>query len=155
MSEANQSLAELAAGQAEKLAETTATLTRLCQASAWPTLSTEDIDDLVLQSRRADKFGRSPNDSWWIPTYHVAFGAMRGWQLKAGYVATAYDTADGQVKFDRSQALKGCQEMVKMYSKRCAGSMPIIAPQRSPISPIPAFPVGPAFMPTEFEQGNQ
>jgi hypothetical protein len=65
-----------------------------------------------------------------------------------------YDYGDGQVKFDRSQALAGCEKMIKIYARRLASSVVTYAPQRTPITPIPAFPVGPTIMPTEFEQGN-
>ncbi len=129
-------------------------LSLLCKATVWPTLSGDDLNYILTQATRADLYGRAPSDPNWVPTYNVPFGAMRGWELKAGYVATAYDTGDGQVKFNRSQALKGCEQMVKMFQRRCTATITTIAPQRSPITPIPAFPVGPAFQPTEYEQGN-
>lgn len=138
----------------EAAADVLTQITRLTQATAWPPLSSDDLNGLVLEARRQDKFGRPPFDPNWWPTYHIAFGVYRGWQIKMGYCATMYDTGDGQVKFDRSQAIKGCKAMVDQYAKRLTSSVVTYAPQRSPITPIPAFPIGPIIMPTEPEQGN-
>jgi hypothetical protein len=131
-----------------------AQIARLSCASKYPQLTDDDLDNLLLCSKRIDKFGRSILDPNWMPTYNVNYSVALGWDLKAGYAAGDFDYKDAQMQFDRSQVMVNCEKMAAKYRKKLAGSIPMIAPQRSPIAPIQTYPVGPTIMPTEFEQGN-
>jgi hypothetical protein len=129
-------------------------ITQLTCAAQYPLLTSDDLASLVCKAQRVDGYGYPPGDPNWTPTFNIPYAVVAGWELKASKAAGDFDYSDGQMKFNRSQVTKACQDQADRYKKKLAGSAHTIAPMRSPITPIPSYPVGPVLLPTEYGQGN-
>jgi hypothetical protein len=56
----------------------------------------------------------------WSPTWDLNAAAAKGWQIKAGKVASRFDfTTDGQ-SFQRAQMLDHCRSMERSYRRKIA-----------------------------------
>lgn len=102
-------------------------LESMVAASSSPTLTTAEVDQLMLIAARPDGDGLLPDAGGWSGTYDLNAAAAEGWRWKAAKVAGDFTFAtDGQT-FNRSDMVKACQAMALTYSKRVAGSIPLVA----------------------------
>ena len=91
-------------------------LRRMVQADATPTLDLYDIDDLLDQAKRRDRFGLYPSEDGWEPTWNLHAAAAEGWRWKAGKAASGYGfTADGAT-LNRQHVHEHCLRMIEHHS---------------------------------------
>lgn len=99
-------------------AEARARIELLTKSSSYPTLSSDEIDALVAQAKRADSSGRAPSADDWEETWAIAAAVAIGWELKAAQVVADFDFESAGQKFSRSQIHKMCLEQAKHWRKR-------------------------------------
>lgn len=125
-------------------AEARARLESMLAWSSDPALTVAEVDDLLLQSRRADVYGVPPTYAGWVPTYSFASAAAAGWRLKAAKVAAEFSfTSDGQTH-NRNEVFEMCLKMADRYARGGVGSIPLVpkGPPLVPVTPYEDFIVG-------------
>lgn len=96
-------------------------------ASVVPTLTTDEVDDLLDQARRADSSGLAPSDDDWEPTWAFGSAAAAGWRLKAGKVTGEFSFASDGQTHNRNEVHEMCLAMADRYSRSAVGSIPLLA----------------------------
>lgn len=101
-------------------------ITIMTAAESDPVLSIDELDELVLMARRADRYGREISDADWIETYDLNAAAAEGWRWKAGKAASdvTFNT-DGQ-GFSMSHLIAHCERMSRHYAGRTLTSIPVM-----------------------------
>jgi hypothetical protein len=94
------------------------TLTLMLGGDQEPTLGTDVIDDLVTDATIRDSFGRWTTDADYVPTYDLNRAAEKGWRMKAGRVAAAYNFVIEGRQVDRGEMIKNFLTMATEYGKR-------------------------------------
>ena len=88
-----------------------------------PTLSVEEVDELVVLARRADSDGLAPDDDDWVPTFDLDAAAAEGWSWKANKVVPRFDvTLDGD-SLRRAQIYAHCRRQASHYANRVVGNL--------------------------------
>lgn len=86
-----------------------------------PTLTQDDIDDLVDVAARADADGLYRDDAEWTPTWDLNAAAAEGWLRKAGRAATKFNFAEDGQRFDRAQIYQHCMSQHTLYANKGMG----------------------------------
>lgn len=84
----------------------------------WPTAVGGTVSDAGASWERYAQ-------SFWVPSWDLAAGAVHGWRLKSGKAASGYQFSDGGSSFSREQILEHCLKMVQVYSGSSSGSVRI------------------------------
>lgn len=103
-------------------AEARARLEAMVAKTSEPTLSDEEVDELVTLARRPDQYGTDVNVTGWVETWDLNAAAAEGWRRKAGKVAGEFDFSIGAGSYSRSQAYAMCLDQAKTYAKKIIGS---------------------------------
>lgn len=90
-----------------------------------PSLSGEEFELLVIFAQIRDANGVRPSDTGWVPTYNLARAAARGWQWKAGRIASVYNVSGDGQSLTRAQWFDHCLAMVKLYSSSSLGTIQV------------------------------
>lgn len=85
----------------------------------WPTASGATVVDGGVTWTEQ---GAAP----WVPSWNLPHAVAKGWELKAGSMAGAYDLSTGAQKLSRSQVHKQCLEMAKAWQKRSFETVKLI-----------------------------
>ena len=92
---------------------------KLKQLTAWdiePTLTEDELDELLAVAAVKDADGLTPEEAEWTPTYDLNTAAARGWLIKAGRAAATVDTPEaGMVT---SKVFDNCRAMARIYSNK-------------------------------------
>ena len=70
---------------------------KLKQLTAWdiePTLTEDELDELLAVAAVKDADGLTTEEADWTPTYDLNTAAARGWLIKAGRAAATVDTPE-------------------------------------------------------------
>lgn len=103
--------------------EARARLESMLQPASEPTLTSDEVDELLELARRADEVDAAPGDAAWDPTWDLNAGAAEGWRRKAGKAAGRFDVSvDGDV-LHRAQAFANCLKMAERYANRVYASV--------------------------------
>lgn len=97
-------------------------LDKLKQMTAWdtePSLSEDELDELLSAAALEDAAGLAPLNEEWTPTYDLNAAAVAGWLIKAGRAAATVDEpTTGTVT---SKIFDNCRAMARIYAgKRAA-----------------------------------
>lgn len=93
-----------------------ARLERMTQASRFPTLTADEVDELVELARRPDLDGNLPDAPGWAGAFDLNASAAEGWRWKAAKVAGDESvTADGATF--GADTYKGCLAMAAQYDR--------------------------------------
>lgn len=96
-----------------------------CPPNGHPALTEDQVTEALTEAVTADDAGVEPTEDGWVPTYSVIGvwrAVVRGWEMKLGATAGAFDfVTDGQ-SFRRGQISDHCEAMVKNYRRRLAQS---------------------------------
>lgn len=92
------------------------------QAENEPRLLTEQIDELVLRSKRPDSSNRPPTDADWEPTWNINAAVALGWELKASALATDFDIRSADQDLKRSQMYEMCLRQSDRWKRRVTES---------------------------------
>jgi hypothetical protein len=113
-------------------------LESMVAASVAPTLTVDEVDDLLDQARRADVYGIPPTFAGWTPTWAFSSAAAAGWRLKAAKVSGEFSfTSDGQTH-NRNEVFEMCLKMADRYARGAVGSVPLV-PKGYPYVPVDPF----------------
>jgi len=100
---------------------------KLKQLTAWdiePTLTEDELDDLLAIAAVKDADGLTPEEAEWTPTYDLNTAAARGWLIKAGRAAATVDEPEaGMVT---SKVFDNCRSMARIYASKRTASVLII-----------------------------
>ena len=99
-----------------------ARLERMIAPDMEPTLSTEDVDDLMEIAKRPDADGNLPSSGDWAPTWNLDAAACAAWEVKAGRAAAGFRFSEDGQAFNREQIHTQCLAMARVY-RRGAGSV--------------------------------
>lgn len=105
-------------------AEALTRLERMTAPDMDPTLSTDDLEDLLAQAQRVDADGLLPSDTGWTETWDLDAAASAAWEVKAGRAAAGFRFSEDGQTFNREQIHSQCLAMAKLY-RRGAGSVQI------------------------------
>jgi hypothetical protein len=92
---------------------------RLKRMTAWanePTLSQEEIDELLVMFSKADADGYVPSDGDWTPTYNLRAAAAEGWRFKAAKASELISSDLDGDRMSANQLFEHCQRMIKTYA---------------------------------------
>lgn len=106
-------------------AEVRARIALFTLATTDPTLSDEELDALVNQSRRVDANGLLANDADWEPTWSLNAAIATGWEIKAGKVSTAVDVGTAKTKLSRSQMFENLMKMADRWRRKVVDAIDI------------------------------
>ena len=107
------------------LAEATARLERMTASTVDPTLTDDEITDLLTAAARVDTDGLAPTDDDWTGTWDLNFAAAEGWRWKAGKVAERFAANLDGANLARQQIFEHCLAMATNYSRRVVGTFTI------------------------------
>lgn len=82
-----------------------------------PTLTTDELDQILASCAIKDSAGNLPSDTDWTPTYDLPSAISSGWLVKAAKVAAKIDTTVGSVKESLSQKYEHCIAMSERWKK--------------------------------------
>jgi len=91
-----------------------------------PTLTQDELDQLLDLARRPDALGVLPSDTDWEPTWLLEFAAAEGWRWKAGKVSFHFDFSTDQQSFERSQVYDHCMQQAALYDAYVAQVEPLV-----------------------------
>lgn len=99
-------------------------LDKLKQLTAWdiePTLTEDDLDELLAVAALEDAAGLAPLHEEWTPTYDLNTAAAQAWLIKAARAAAIVDTPEaGMVT---SKVFDNCRAMARIYAGKRAVSV--------------------------------
>jgi hypothetical protein len=102
-----------------------ARLERMVAHDSEPTLSADEITDLLTQSEVVDADGLAPSDAGYTATWDLNIGAAEGWRWKAAKCAGLHDYSTVGLSVSRSQQSKMCLDMAASYARKRIGSVPV------------------------------
>ena len=88
---------------------------------AWdmdPTLTDDEVDELIGQSSVADSFGNIPSADDWAPTYDLNSAAASGWMIKAARAAALVEVDPPGSGLFTSKVFDNCRAMARLYSRK-------------------------------------
>lgn len=94
-------------------------LEKLKQMTAWdlePTLTEDDLSELLAAAALQDINGLAPANEEWTPTYDLNAAAVAGWLIKAGRVAATVDEPTAGVV--TSKVFDNCRAMARVYAAK-------------------------------------
>lgn len=87
-----------------------------CQAASEPTLSDQEVSDILDAYAEVDITGLPPDDPAWVGTWDLAACYRQGWLIKAGKVASDVDYDVDGAKYSQSQMAALCMKQADAYS---------------------------------------
>jgi len=87
--------------------------------TAWdnePTLTEDDLGELLAAAALQDINGLAPANEEWTPTYDLNAAAVAGWLIKAARVAATVDEPTAGVV--TSKVFDNCRSMARIYAAR-------------------------------------
>lgn len=100
-------------------------LKAMVQADIDPTLTADEIETILSLCAVVDEFGLEPQDAGWTATYDMNRAAASGWRFKAGKVANRYTFGSDARQINRSDFIKHCMEMAKIYTRRVTADVEV------------------------------
>lgn len=99
-------------------AEAKALLQTLSATTCDPVLSDEEVERVLAKWRVGDRFGLTPVDTGYTPTWDLNGAAAEAWRIKAGKAASdASFSADG-ASYARKEVIENCRQMARDYEAR-------------------------------------
>lgn len=94
-------------------------LDRLKRMTAWdtvPTLSADDLEDLLAGHLVADADGNLPGADGYTNTYNLRAAAREGWTIKMGRAAELQSTDLDGDRMSANQIFDHCERMIRRYA---------------------------------------
>lgn len=103
--------------------EALARLGRMVASDVDPTLSEDELADLLVMAKVADGEGLAPSDDDWEPTFNLIGAAAEGWRWKAGKSVPRFGVSlDGET-LNRHHVYAHCLKQADSYARRNVGSI--------------------------------
>ena len=90
---------------------------------AEPSLTEDDLGELLAATSLEDANGLAPINEEWTPTYDLNAAAAQGWLIKAGRAAATIDTPESGPA--TSKIFDNCRRMARIYAAKRNTSMAI------------------------------
>ncbi len=87
--------------------------------TAWdtePTLSEDDLNDLLGAAALSDANGLAPVNEEWTPTYDLNGAAVAAWLIKAGRAAATVEVDPPGSGIVTSKVFENCRAMARLYA---------------------------------------
>jgi len=91
---------------------------KLKKMTAWdvePTISDDELDELLVPCCIKDKDGLPPTDPGWTPTYDLNTAAAGGWLIKAARAAAMVEIDPPGSGIMTSKVFDNCRAMARIY----------------------------------------
>ena len=101
-------------------------LEKLKQLTAWdiePTLTEDDLTELLHTASLEDANGLAPLNEEWTPTYDLNAAASQGWLLKAAKAASMTDEPTAGIV--TSKIFDNCRSMARIYAGKRKASVTV------------------------------
>jgi hypothetical protein len=101
---------------------------KLKKMTAWdtgPTLSEDELDELLIQFSKMDSEGLAPEDESWTPTYDLNSAAAAGWLIKAGRASELVEVDPPGSGIVTSKVFDNCRVMARIYRSKVRMSLSI------------------------------
>lgn len=85
------------------------------QPTSEPTLSEQELSDLLAVHALADSEGNAPNTEGWVGTWDIRKAAYDGWLIKAGKVANDVTYRADDASYNQSEAYAHCLTMADRF----------------------------------------
>ena len=95
---------------------------KLKKMTAWdvdPTLSEDELDELLIPCCLVDHSGLAPTDPGWTPTYDINAAAAAGWLIKAARAAALVEIDPPGSGIFTSKVFDNCRTMARIYKAKC------------------------------------
>jgi hypothetical protein len=90
---------------------------------ARPVLSPEAVASLLDSYAAKDRYGLTPVDEGWTPTYALNAAAAEGWRLKGSMVAGDYSFSADDASYSKGDVLANCLAMEARYAAMDSGTV--------------------------------
>ena len=107
------------------LEEATTRLERMTASSAEPLLTSAEIQDILVEAQRADRYGVRPSDAEWSNTYDLNWAAAEGWELKASKAASTNQFISDARGTASDYTFLNCKRQAEEYRSRITASIPV------------------------------
>lgn len=87
-----------------------------CAWQSEPTLSQDEITEILAMHQTADENGVSPGDPDYIPTWNLRAATREGWTWKMGKAAELQSTDLDGDRMSANQIFEHCERMVRRWS---------------------------------------
>lgn len=94
--------------------------------TAWdvePTLTGEELEDLLGSASKEDASGLAPGDDEWEPTYDLNRAAAHVWLVKAARASATVEAASEDTGNATSRVFRNCLAMARFFSARRSGTV--------------------------------
>ncbi|MBX3293165.1 MAG: hypothetical protein KF881_09785 [Acidobacteria bacterium] len=94
--------------------------------TAWdvePTLTEEELEDLLGTASKQDAAGLVPGDDEWEPTYDLNRAAARVWLVKAARASATVEAASEDTGTATSRVFQNCLAMARLFSAKRSGTV--------------------------------
>lgn len=110
------------------IAAAVAFVKRNAAAAADPTLTDDEVTEIVQASRTVDKDGRPITDADYITTVNFVYAVVTAWETKAAKAACLYNVGDNGLKLDRGKIIDNCNTMAEAWRGRLCAAIGIVSP---------------------------
>lgn len=91
-------------------------LSRMTASCSEPTLSNEELEDLLTDFALDDADGNAPDSVDWTPTYNLRAAAREGWRWKAAKASELISSDLDGDRMSSNQLFEHCSRMIRMYA---------------------------------------
>ena len=99
-------------------------LITLTAATSAPVLTADEVEDLLVASRRADANGLVYGDTEWAGVYDIYAAAAKGWEIKASKAAAEFDFSADGASFTKGAVYERCLEMAARMRAQAGTGVP-------------------------------
>lgn len=85
-----------------------------------PTVSDDEVDQLMVDACRPDGSGVMPTGEGWVPTYDLNAAAAAGWLIKAARASTLTEVSPPGSGIVTSKVFENCRAMARIYASKKA-----------------------------------
>jgi len=90
-------------------------LKKMVAADVAPTLTDDEVDELLASAGLSDTAGNAPVDIGWTPTYDLNAAAAAGWMIKAARAAATVEVDPPGSGIFTSKVFDNCRAMARIY----------------------------------------
>lgn len=83
-----------------------------------PTVSDDEVDELLADAAICDAAGLHPGDDGWTPTYDLKAAACAGWLIKAARASVLTEVDPPGSGIMTSKVFDNCRMMARFYAAK-------------------------------------
>ncbi|MFL6469145.1 MAG: hypothetical protein ACJ72Z_14400 [Pyrinomonadaceae bacterium] len=104
-------------------------LEQLKNITAWdtePTLTEDELEDLLAAAAMPDDSGKTPETEGWEPTYDINRAASDAWLIKAARAAALVEVDPPGSGIVTSKVFDNCRSMAHLYTRRRSATISVL-----------------------------